>query len=154
RLLLIEEDLTTLARLERALREGGFEVRALADPRAALLVTQAFSPALVLVQRQLKKGLGGFEVARALQSSAHAAATPIAFLTSDASWAELIRIVRAGGADVLPTRPDDAWLERVSALAASGASTAVPTRAERLALIVERNQATGSIHLNAGTPFE
>jgi two-component system response regulator RegA len=103
-LLVVDDDERLRARLVRAFRERGFEVRDAGTAEAALAAARAESPELALVDLRLP-GPSGLELVRELK--ALDATTNVVVLTGYGSIATALESVRAGATTYL-TKPVDA----------------------------------------------
>ncbi len=103
RLLIVEDDDVLRARLARAFRERGFEVREAADAAVAKREALAEPPSHALVDLRLPDA-SGLEVVRAILESDRAAAVVV--LTGYGSIATALEAVRLGARHYL-TKPAD-----------------------------------------------
>jgi two-component system response regulator RegA len=103
-LLLVEDDAVLRARLARALRERGFDVREAADGLTALELARADPPEHAVVDLRMP-GLSGLEVVRGLKQADPA--TLIVVLTGYGSIATALEAVRLGATHYL-SKPADA----------------------------------------------
>jgi two-component system, response regulator RegA len=102
-LLVVEDDDVLRARLARAFRARGFEVREAADPRAALAQAREDPPELALVDLRLSSE-SGLDTVRALRELDPA--TAIVVLTGYGSIATALEAMRLGAVHYL-TKPAD-----------------------------------------------
>jgi PAS domain S-box-containing protein len=98
RLLIVEDDLSTVAALERALTGAGCEVRAVHDGQDAIRAALEWAPDLVLTDIGLPT-LDGYGVLEALR--AHLPAMPVIVMTSQGEIASAVRALRAGADNYL-----------------------------------------------------
>jgi two-component system, OmpR family, response regulator MprA len=97
RVLVVEDDEDIAQALQRSLRMEGYEVRSVADGRAALEHERSFAPDLVILDLGLPE-LDGLEVARALRSSDD---VPILILTARDALESRVEGLDAGADDYL-----------------------------------------------------
>ena len=102
-LLIVEDDDVLRARLSRAFRARGFEVREAADPKGALALAREDPPELALVDLRLSSE-SGLDTVRALRDLDPA--TSIVVLTGYGSIATALEAVRLGAVHYL-TKPAD-----------------------------------------------
>ena len=103
-LLIVEDDAVLRARLARAFRERGFEVREAADGESALALARGEPPEFALVDLRLP-GVQGLGVVRGLKEAD--ASTVVVVLTGYGSIATALEAVRLGAAHYL-AKPADA----------------------------------------------
>ena len=103
RLLIVEDDDVLRARLTRAFRERGFEVREAADAASATRAARSEPPSHALVDLRLPDA-SGLEVVRSLIDADRA--TAVVVLTGYGSIATAIEAVRLGACHYL-TKPAD-----------------------------------------------
>jgi DNA-binding NtrC family response regulator len=103
-ILIMDGNETVLHGLERVLRETGLSVTALADPERARdqLVHRFF--AVVLVDLDTPRPLGGLELLRFTKQ--HAPLTPVIVMTPRRSFEAVASAFRAGATDVVPKTED------------------------------------------------
>jgi two-component system response regulator MprA len=97
RVLVVEDDEDIAQALQRSLRMEGYEVRTVADGRAALEHERAFAPDLVILDLGLPE-LDGLEVARALRDGDD---VPILILTARDALESRVEGLDAGADDYL-----------------------------------------------------
>ena len=126
-LLLVEDDATMQATLQRSLSRRGMAVTALADGRAALAEWRAHPPDAVVLDLTLP-GLDGLQVLA--QARAAGLRTPVLLLTARGTVGDRVLGLNAGADDYLPKPFDLDELEaRLRALlrrSAYGAQTPTP----------------------------
>ncbi|MBS0508717.1 MAG: response regulator transcription factor [Proteobacteria bacterium] len=126
-LLLVEDDATMQATLQRSLTRRGMAVTALADGRAALAEWRARPPDAVVLDLTLP-GLDGLQVLE--QARAAGLRTPVLLLTARGTVGDRVLGLNAGADDYLPKPFDLDELEaRLRALvrrSADGAQTPMP----------------------------
>lgn len=120
-LLIVEDDAVLRARLARALRERGFEVREAPDGETALELARSDPPEHAVVDLRMP-GISGLEVVQALKQ--FEPSTIVVVLTGYGSIATALEAVRLGATHYL-TKPADAD-EIVAALAKGGAPVSPP----------------------------
>jgi two-component system response regulator RegA len=103
-LLVVDDDVAFRTRLVRALRDRGFDARAVGSYDEAIAVAERESPELALIDLKLP-GKSGLEVVRALKELDDA--TRIVVLTGYGSIATALESMRLGAANYL-TKPVDA----------------------------------------------
>lgn len=120
-LLLVEDDATMQATLQRSLSRRGMAVTALADGRAALAEWRAHPPDAVVLDLTLP-GLDGLQVLA--QARAAGLRTPVLLLTARGTVGDRVLGLNAGADDYLPKPFDLDELEaRIRALARRAAPT-------------------------------
>ena len=121
-ILIVEDDERLRTRLERALRERGFETRTAADYDGAMQAAREDSPEYLLVDLRMPGSKSGLDVVRDVK--AIDPATVAVVLTAYGSIATAVEAVRLGAAQYL-TKPADVD-QIVTALTrpAAGASAA------------------------------
>ena len=127
RILLIEDDLTTAAYVEKALRESGYVVDHVADGRDGLFHATESGYDVIVLDRMLPS-LDGLSVVQALRAAA--IATPVLILSALGQVDDRVTGLRAGGDDYL-TKPFafSELLARLEALLRRGSQApAEPTR--------------------------
>ena len=97
RVLLVEDDFRISVFVQRALVQAGYEVQAVADGLAALVLASQTSPDVVVLDVMLP-GLDGLEVARRLRAKQ---ATPILILTARDAVGDRVQGLDAGADDYL-----------------------------------------------------
>jgi two-component system response regulator MprA len=97
RVLVVEDDEDIAQALQRSLRMEGYEVRSVADGRAALEHERSFAPDLVILDLGLPE-LDGLEVARALRADDD---VPILILTARDALESRVEGLDAGADDYL-----------------------------------------------------
>ena len=126
-LLLVEDDATMQATLQRSLSRRGMAVTALADGRAALAEWRAHPPDAVVLDLTLP-GLDGLQVLQ--QARAAGLRTPVLLLTARGTVGDRVLGLNAGADDYLPKPFDLDELEaRLRALlrrSADGSQTPTP----------------------------
>ena len=126
-LLLVEDDATMQATLQRSLSRRGMAVTALADGRAALAEWRAHPPDAVVLDLTLP-GLDGLQVLA--QARAAGLRTPVLLLTARGTVGDRVLGLNAGADDYLPKPFDLDELEaRLRALlrrSADGSQTPTP----------------------------
>ena len=126
-LLLVEDDATMQATLQRSLARRGMAVTALADGRAALAEWRARPPDAVVLDLTLP-GLDGLQVLQ--QARAGGLRTPVLLLTARGTVGDRVLGLNAGADDYLPKPYDLDELEaRLRALlrrSADGSQTPTP----------------------------
>ena len=126
-LLLVEDDATMQATLQRSLARRGMAVTALADGRAALAEWRAHPPDAVVLDLTLP-GLDGLQVLQ--QARAGGLRTPVLLLTARGTVGDRVLGLNAGADDYLPKPFDLDELEaRLRALlrrSADGSQTPTP----------------------------
>ncbi|HRP19079.1 MAG TPA: response regulator transcription factor [Alicycliphilus sp.] len=126
-LLLVEDDATMQATLQRSLARRGMAVTALADGRAALAEWRAHPPDAVVLDLTLP-GLDGLQVLE--QARAGGLRTPVLLLTARGTVGDRVLGLNAGADDYLPKPFDLDELEaRLRALlrrSADGSQTPTP----------------------------
>ena len=126
-LLLVEDDATMQATLQRSLSRRGMAVTALADGRAALAEWRAHPPDAVVLDLTLP-GLDGLQVLE--QARAAGLRTPVLLLTARGTVGDRVLGLNAGADDYLPKPFDLDELEaRLRALlrrSADGSQTPTP----------------------------
>lgn len=106
RVLIVDDDPTSLEILAFALMESGFAVRTAASASEALDEARRLPPSLVLVDTTIRE-MDGFELCAALKRDPRLAAVPVVLLSADfADRAGLERSASVGAADYL-TKPVD-----------------------------------------------
>ncbi|GAO23691.1 two component transcriptional regulator [Alicycliphilus sp. B1] len=98
-LLLVEDDATMQATLQRSLARRGMAVTALADGRAALAEWRAHPPDAVVLDLTLP-GLDGLQVLE--QARAGGLRTPVLLLTARGTVGDRVLGLNAGADDYLP----------------------------------------------------
>ena len=128
-ILVVDDDDAFRARLERALAERGFEVRAAATAAEAIRLAAEDPPELAVVDLRLPDARG-LEVVKTLKSLDEA--TEIVLLTGYGSIATAVEGLRLGAVHYL-TKPID--VDGILAAFEGGASTPVPITAPSLARV-------------------
>ena len=120
-ILLIEDNEHNRYLLTFLLEHSGYQVRSVADGRAAIEVARTFVPTLILLDIQLP-AMDGYAVARALRQNAALAATPIVAVTSYAMAGDREKALAAGCTGYIekPINPDTFVAEMEVALARPG----------------------------------
>jgi two-component system, response regulator RegA len=103
-LLIVEDDDRLRSRLERALRERGYETRTAHDYESAVRAAQEDSPEYMLVDLRMPGGQSGLDVIREIKRIDPA--TVVVVLTGYGSIATALEAVRLGAAHYL-TKPAD-----------------------------------------------
>ncbi len=103
-LLIVEDDDRLRDRLERALRERGYETRTAHDYESALRAAHEDSPEYMLVDLRMPGGQSGLDVIREIKGIDPA--TVVVVLTGYGSIATALEAVRLGAAHYL-TKPAD-----------------------------------------------
>jgi CheY-like chemotaxis protein len=118
RVLIVEDDPTTITVVRYFLGMDGFEVLTAADGRAGLDLARAQRPDLIISDLSMP-GLTGLDLIRALRSDARTAGMRILILTADASPDGKTSVLATGADDYLVKPVDPALLaRRVKALLA------------------------------------
>lgn len=149
-----------MAQLEDKLSAAGFTVKALKDSTRVVPEATAFGPDLVLMDRILPV-LTGAETIRGLRAFPKTRNIPVAFALSLGSENEILRSLQAGAVDVLKKPMAPAHVPRIASLVEE--LTAHPPdplgpshlrTTENLLALYRRDKRHGTLHVNAGTPFE
>lgn len=122
RVLVIDDCPDTAESFAILLGMWGHEVRTVPDGPAALALTEAYRPEVVLLDLGMP-GMDGFQVARALRAAPAAASARLVCLTGHTQEEDRRRAIAAGCDDFLVKPPDLLALERLlaaSRLAARG----------------------------------
>lgn len=108
RILVVDDDETSVAILRTFLEEGGFEVEAASDGETALASIEADPPDLVLLDIVMP-GLNGYEVLQNLRGRPETRLLPVVLLTALDTVEEKVRGLEAGADDYLtkPYRRDE-----------------------------------------------
>jgi len=107
RILIVDDDATNVALLDRLLRRAGFALIAeTTDARLVIPLFASDAPDLVLLDLGMPY-IDGFEVISRLRARADGRAVPILVLTADTSSEARDRAIRLGAQDLL-TKPIDA----------------------------------------------
>jgi DNA-binding response OmpR family regulator len=101
-ILLLDDDLTTLTVLERALGGAGFNCSTSSDPKQALAIVAARDQIAVVVTDLYMPHMSGLEFAQALRETALGRPTPrVLLLTAQPSLESAIGALRGGAYDFL-----------------------------------------------------
>jgi DNA-binding response OmpR family regulator len=160
RILAVDNDQAFLAQLNARLSPAGFDVRALKDPARVVPEASHLSPDLVLIDRVLPV-LTGAEAIRSMRSFPTTQRIPVAFVVNGATENELLRSFQSGAVDVLRKPLSPAHVPRISTLIDDLKRHPIdPTRPTHLTAVDHllafymRERRTGTLSVNAGTPFE
>jgi CheY-like chemotaxis protein len=102
RILVVEDDATTMVFLRGMLAAAGYEVAICSDPALFERTLLAFEPHLVLMDVQLSDDVSGPDLVRLLRRTERFAALPVILMTSDTESREV-----DAGTDPLVTKPID-----------------------------------------------
>jgi len=145
KVLLVEDDVSMRATLERALGRRGMQITPCGDGRQALALWQASLPEVVMLDLSLP-GLDGLDVLQ--QARAAGLTTPVLILTARGTVGDRILGLNSGADDYLPKPFDLDELEaRLRALARR--PQGAPPRAESEALqlgSLRFDRASGAVH--------
>ena len=101
-ILLLDDDLTTLTVLERALGSSGFNCISSSDPKQALAIVSAKSEIAVVVTDLYMPHMSGLQFAQALSETPLGRPTPrVLLLTAQPSMESAIGALRGGACDFL-----------------------------------------------------
>ncbi len=103
RLLVVEDDLSTLRALEALLTGEGYDVRCAPSGGMALLFAEKDPPDLILLDIRLPD-VDGWEVCRRLKAGARTARVPVIFISGLENVADKVKGFAAGGVDYV-TKP-------------------------------------------------
>lgn len=120
RVLIAEDNPENLDMLRRRLERRGYHVFAAQDGQAAVAMTNALRPDIILMDVSMPV-LSGLEATRAIRAQAEIARTPIVALTAHAMDGDRARCLEAG-CDAYATKPVDlqnliATMERLASAA-------------------------------------
>ncbi|HEY8073140.1 MAG TPA: response regulator, partial [Labilithrix sp.] len=99
RILIVDDDVTTLEALERLLRQDGHEVHAARSGRAALEIAASHPPDVVVTDVQMP-GMSGYELLERLR--AQDADLPVVVTTGLADLSAAVSAMRKGAEDFIP----------------------------------------------------
>ena len=119
KILVVEDDRSSLTLLTYALGQEGYKVLAASDGFAGLKIAQNDNPDLIILDVMLP-GLDGYEICRRLRQSPQTATVPIIFLSARADQGDKDVGLKMG-ANAYLTKPSDpsTILTKVGALLAS-----------------------------------
>lgn len=103
RVIIIDDEQTTLKFFSMLLRQRGMEVREVSDPMKALDVIRDFNPELIIIDMYMPK-VNGRELAAVLRQEPSLLSTPIVFLSAEQDLQKQISAMREGADDFL-TKP-------------------------------------------------
>ncbi|MDO5288285.1 MAG: response regulator transcription factor [Pseudomonadota bacterium] len=151
KLLLVEDDPTLRATLERTLARRGFAVAAVGDGPAALARWQAGLPDVVVLDLSLP-GLDGLQVLA--QARAQGLGTPVLILTARGTVGDRVLGLNAGADDYLPKPFDLDELEaRLRALVRRTGQAGLPAAASVHMGRIRHDRDSGAIY-HDGQPME
>ncbi|MCF6282325.1 MAG: response regulator [Candidatus Polarisedimenticolaceae bacterium] len=105
-ILIIDDDNFAQKMIQRALTEGGFELRAAMDGESGLEEARKQTPDIIILDVEMP-GLSGYEVCNILRQEAATADVPVIFLSSHTSLRERMQGYEVGADDYL-VKPFDA----------------------------------------------
>ncbi len=116
KILVIEDDPTSLRLIEYALKQRGYQVLTTQNGLEGIITAQKESPDLIMLDIMLP-GIDGFEVCRRLHGSAQTAKTPILIISAKTQREDINAGFRAGADDYLlkPASPTEI-INRVESL--------------------------------------
>jgi DNA-binding response OmpR family regulator len=158
RIMLVDDDATTLNRVGDALYQAAYSVQLCQYPTLALPTARSFRPD-VLVLDVTMPVLNGYEVARSIKGFPELANTLVIFLTGTAEPRDDLRALMAGASDIWRKPFTESHLRRLHILLERyDGKVLAPNEADRLANRVltffSLEKTTGSFAVNPGTPFE
>lgn len=103
RILIVDDDLSSLRLLTEILTERGYVVHPTSCGEMALRFVESSLPELILLDIKMP-GLNGFEVCRRLKADDRTLAIPVIFITGLGDLADKVKGFQAGGVDYL-TKP-------------------------------------------------
>ncbi len=103
RILIVDDDLSSLRLLTEILTERGYVVHPTSCGEMALRFVESSLPDLILLDIKMP-GLNGFEVCRRLKADERTLAMPVIFITGLGDLADKVKGFQAGGVDYL-TKP-------------------------------------------------
>lgn len=103
RILIVDDDLSSLRLLTEILTERGYVVHPTSCGEMALRFVESSLPDLILLDIKMP-GLNGFEVCRRLKADERTLAIPVIFITGLGDLADKVKGFQAGGVDYL-TKP-------------------------------------------------
>lgn len=103
RILIVDDDLSSLRLLTEILTERGYVVHPTSCGEMALRFVESSLPDLILLDIKMP-GLNGFEVCRRLKTDERTLAIPVIFITGLGDLADKVKGFQAGGVDYL-TKP-------------------------------------------------
>lgn len=159
RVMLVDDDEVILRTVGDALYGAGYTVQLCQYPTLAIPTAQSFRPDVLVLDLSMPV-LNGYEVARSLRRFPELTQTLVVFLTGNLHPRDDLRGLLAGAADIW-RKPFDAsqHVKRLERLIAEHAGRPYePNDAARLRDRVlgffRREQTTGILCVNPGTPFE
>lgn len=108
KVLLVDDDVTTLAILERVLQNAQYEVLATRIPEQVVELAVQWAVDVIVLDVMMP-GLSGFDVLHALRANRRTESVPILFLSSLKDGADRVRGLREGADDYLvkPVEPEE-----------------------------------------------
>ncbi|MEO6324714.1 MAG: response regulator, partial [Thermoanaerobaculia bacterium] len=108
KVLLVDDDLTTLAVLERVLQNAQYEVLATQKPEQVVELAAQWAVDVIVLDVMMP-GLSGFDVLHALRGNRRTESVPILFLSSLKDGSDRVRGLREGADDYLakPVEPEE-----------------------------------------------
>lgn len=132
RLLIFEDDVDTVSRLQTHLSEQGYDVLVTAQGKDALTLTYEQSPDLIVLDIMLSD-ISAHDVCRTLRQASHTRHTPIIFLLHEFNRYEIIKVLELGADNflVMPLDLEESEMRIRSAIerAERDANTDIPTSA-------------------------
>ncbi len=146
KLLLVEDDPSMRAALERSLGRRGLQVQACADGNAALGAWKAFGPDVVVLDLSLP-GRDGLQILE--QARREGIATPVLLLTARGTVGDRVLGLNAGADDYLPKPFDLDELEaRLRALARRRSASPAEAPGDTLVGRLRLDRADGAFYLD------
>ncbi len=160
RVMLVDDNALVLGMAGDLLHAGGYAVQLLMYPTLTVPTAQQFKPHLIILDMNMPV-LSGREVLRSFKTFEETSDVPVVFLTSQLSPREQVRAFKGGVVDVWAKPFGPQHVERLSEVfimldAMERGPTLSPTATRRYLLLkfFYREQLTGSLIVNPGTPFE
>jgi DNA-binding response OmpR family regulator len=156
RIMLVDDDELVLKMVGDAMYAAGHEVQLCQYPTLALPTAQSFQPDALVLDLSMPV-LNGFEVARSVRRVPALSRTVVIFLTGQLNPREDLRGLLAGASDIWRKPFNTTHLERLdNAVACRGDGSWVDHEdlRNRVICFYRREQASGVLAVNSGTPFE